>query len=441
MDVSITDFKCGDIVITHEGVNGMYGKYMVAGCDENGRVAVLLNPDDKKSRYVLTAPESPDSDEYGLYRSAVRVVVGRVEFEDGTDEMARFAKLVRVFPSSEASQAQEYFNALTAARNLLVDKSGKSVSVEPLNSRLNNPHVITVEDVERIVSTLESAVHEGEAVARAKEAGFIEDCNTLVGEFQRVADEERSEIEAFMAKVKRESTHLSSEYIHLVDNSFDHYFGFSNIGFLYGDIVRIDLEDNNYQYFQVWGGSNSSVKVCNLANGRYGWLGCDLEVLDEDAEEKDERYEASLTLTVDNKKEYVGTVFLIPTRDPELVSEFDALHTRQASILEELYTFTKRYRQAWDDAKQELTEVSKQNELGFFVDKWFSGWGYLMTRIVNLIIDAKYHEEANILRVQELPKNLADTIEAELVNLTHKSASARFTQLREALEAVAALNS
>lgn len=441
MDISITDFKRGDIVITHEGVKGVYGKYTVAGCDENGRVAVLLNPDDKKSRYVLTAPESPDDDEYGLYRSALRVVVGCVEFEDETDEMARFVKLVRVFPPNEASQAQEYFNALTAARKLLVSELVKGLSVEPLNSRLNNPHVITVEDVERIVSSLESVEDEGGAVARAKEAGFIEDCETLVGEFQRVAAEERSEIEAFMAKVQRESTRLSSEYIHLVDNSFDHYFGFSNIGFLYGDIVRIDLEDNNYQYFQVWGGSNSSVKVSNLANGRYCWLGYDLEVLDEDAEEKDERYEASLTLTMDNKKEYVGTVFLIPTRDPELVSEFDALHTRQTSTLEELYTFTKRYRQAWDDAKKELTEASEQNEPGFSVDKWFSGWGYLMTRIVNLIIDAKYREEANILRVQELPKNLTDTIEAELENLTRQGASARFTQLRDALEAVAALNS
>ena len=144
---------------------------------------------------------------------------------------------------------------------------------------------------------------------------------------------------------------------------------------------------------------------------------------------------------MDNKKEYVGTVFLIPTRDPELVSEFDALHTRQASALEELKAFIKRYRQAWDDAKKELTEVSTQNELGFSVDKWYSGWGYLMTRIVNLIIDAKYREEANILRVQELPKNLAATIEAELADLTSQGASARFTQLREALEAVAALNS
>lgn len=440
MGISITDFKRGDIVITHEGMKGMYGKYVVAGCDENGCIAVLLNPDDKKPRYVLTAPESPDDDEYGLYRSALRVVVGCVEFEDDADEMARFVKLVRVFPPSEASQAQEYFNALTVARKLLVSELVKGLPVEPLNSRLNNPHVITVEDVERIVSTLESVVDEGAAVARAKEAGFIEDCKALVGKFQRVADEERPEIEAFMAKVKRESTHLSSEYIHLVDNISDHYFGFSNIGFLYGDIVRIDLEDNNYQYFQVWGGSNSSVKVGNLANGKYGWLGYDLEVLDEDAEEKDERYEASLTLTMDNKKEYVGTVFLIPTRDPELVSEFDALHTRQASTLEELYTFTKRYRQGWDDAKKELTEASKQNELGFSVDEWFSGWGYLMTCIVNLIIDGKYREEANILRVQELPKNLTDTIEAELANLTSQGASARFTQLRDALEAVAALN-
>lgn len=438
MGISITDFKRGDIVITHEGMNGMYGKYVVVGCDENGRVAVLLNPDDKKCRYVLTAPESPDSDEYGLYRSALRVVVGCVEFEDDADEMARFVKLVRVFPPSEASQAQEYFNALTVARKLLVSELVKGLSVEPLNSRLNNPHVITIEDVVRIVSTLESVVDEGVAVARAKEAGFIEDCKALVGEFQRVAAEERSEIDAFMAKVQRESTHLSSEYIHLVDN---HYFGFSNIGFLYGDIVRIGLKDNNYQYFQVWGGSNSSVKVCNLADGKYGWLGYDLEVLDEDAEEKDERYEASLTLTMDNKKEYVGTVFLIPTRDPELVSEFDTLHTRQASLLEELYTFTKRYRQGWDDVKKELTEASKQNELGFSVDEWFSGWDYLMTCIVNLIIDAKYREEANILRVQELPKNLADTIEAELVNLTSQGVNARFTQLREALEAVVALNS
>lgn len=439
MGISITDFKRGDIVITHEGVKGVYGKYVVAATDENGRAAVLLNPDDKKSRYVLTAPESPD-DEYGLYRSALRVVVGCVEFQDEADEMARFVKLVRVFPPNKASQAQEYFNALTVARKLLVSELVKGLSVEPLNSRLNNPHVITVEDVERIVSTLESVMDEGVAVARAKEAGFIEDCKALVGEFQRVAAEERSEIEAFMSKVHRESTHLSSEYIHLVDNSFDHYFGFSNIGFLYGDIVRIDLEDNNYQYFQVWGGSNSSVKVSNLANGKYGWLGYDLEVLDEDAEEKDERYEASLTLTTDNKKEYVGTVFLIPTRDPELVSKFDALHTRQASTLEELYTFTERYRQAWGDAKKELTEASKQNELGFSVDKWFSGWSYLMTRIVNLIIDAKYREEANILRVQELPKNLTDTLEAELTNLTSQGASARFTQLRDALEAVAALN-
>lgn len=437
MGISITDFKRGDIVITHEGMNGMYGKYVVVGCDENGRVAVLLNPDDKKCRYVLTAPESPDSDEYGLYRSALRVVVGCVEFEDDADEMARFVKLVRVFPPSEASQAQEYFNALTVARKLLVSELVKGLSVEPLNSRLNNPHVITIEDVVRIVSTLESVVDEGVAVARAKEAGFIEDCKALVGEFQRVAAEERSEIDAFMAKVQRESTHLSSEYIHLVDN---HYFGFSNIGFLYGDIVRIGLEDNNYQYFQVWGGSNSSVKVCNLANGKYGWLGYDLEVLDEDAEEKDERYEASLTLTTDNKKEYVGTVFLIPARDPELVSKFDTLHTRQASTLEELYMFTKRYRQGWDDVKKELTEVSKQNELGFSVDEWFSGWGYLMTRIVNLIIDAEYREEANILRVQELPKNLTDTIEAELADLTSQGVNARFTQLREALEAVAALN-
>lgn len=441
MGISITDFKRGDIVITHEGMNGMYGKYVVVGCDENGRVAVLLNPDDKKCRYVLTAPESPDDDEYGLYRSALRVVVGYVEFEDDANEMARFVKLVRVFPPSEASQAQEYFKALTAARKLLVGELVKGLPVEPLNSRLNNPHVITIEDVERIVSSLESVVDEGGAVARAKEAGFIEDCKALVGEFQRVADKERSEIEAFMAKVKRESTHLSGEYVHLVDNSFDHYFGFSNVGFLYGDIVRIDLEDNNYQYFQVWGGSNSSVKVCNLANGKYGWLGCDIEVLDEEAEEKDERYEASLTLTMDNKKEYVGTVFLIPTRDPELVSEFDALHSRQASALEELYTFTKRYRQGWDDAKKELTEASKQNELGFSVDEWFSGWDYLMTCIVNLIIDAEYREEANILRVQELPKNLTDTIEAELTNLTSQGTSARFTQLREALEAVAALNS
>lgn len=440
MGISITDFKRGDIVITHEGMKGMYGKYVVAGCDENGRIAFLLNPDDKKSRYVLTAPESPDDDEYGLYRSALRVVVGCVEFQDEADEMARFVKLVRVFPPNEASQAQEYFNALTAARKLLVGELVKGLSVEPLNSRLNNPHVITAEDVERIVSSLESVVDEGGAVARAKEAGFIEDCKALVGEFQRVADEERSEIEAFMSKVHRESTHLSSEYIHLVDNSFDHYFGFSNIGFLYGDIVRIDLEDNNYQYFQVWGGSNSSVKVSNLANGKYGWLGYDLEVLDEDAEEKDERYEASLTLTTDNKKEYVGTVFLIPTRDPELVSKFDALHTRQASTLEELYTFTERYRQAWGDAKKELTEASKQNELGFSVDKWFSGWSYLMTLIVNLIIDAKYREEANILRIQELPKNLTDTLEAELTNLTSQGASARLTKLREALEAVAALN-
>lgn len=438
MGISITDFKCGDIVITHEGVKGVYGKYVVAATDENGRTAVLLNPEDKKSRYVLTAPESPDDDEYGLYRSALRVVVGYVEFEDDADEMARFVKLVRVFPPSEASQAQEYFNALTVARKLLVSELVKGLSVEPLNSRLNNPHVITIEDVVRIVSTLESVVDEGAAVARAKEDGFIEDCKALVGEFQRVAAEERSEIDAFMAKVQRESAHLSSEYIHLVDN---HYFGFSNIGFLYGDIVRIGLKDNNYQYFQVWGGSNSSVKVCNLADGKYGWLGYDLEVLDEDTEEKDERYEASLTLTMDNKKEYVGTVFLIPTRDPELVSEFDTLHTRQASLLKELYTFTKRYRQAWDDAKKELTEASKQNELGFSVDEWFSGWGYLMTCIVNLIIDAKYREEANILRVQELPKNLATTIEAELVNLTSQGASARFTQLRDALEAVAVLNS
>lgn len=400
MGISITDFKRGDIVITHEGMNGMYGKYVVVGCDENGRVAILLNPDDKKCRYVLTAPESPDDDEYGLYRGALRVVVGCVEFEDDANEMARFVKLVRVFPPSEASQAQEYFKALTAARKLLVGEPTKGLSVEPLNSRLNNPHVITVKDVEHIVSTLESVVDEGGAVARAKEASFIEDCEALVGEFQRVAAEERPEIEAFMAKVQRESTHLSSEYIHLVDNSFDHYFGFSNIGFLYGDILRIELEDNNYQYFQAWGGSNSSVKVFNLADGKYGWLECDIEILDEDAEEKDERYEASLTLTMDNKKEYVGTVFLIPTRDPELVSEFDTLHTRQASTLEELYTFTKRYRQGWDDVKKELTEASKQNELGFSVDKWFSDWSYLMTRIVNLIIDAEYREEANILRVQ-----------------------------------------
>jgi hypothetical protein len=434
MSVSIPDFKRGDIVILAEGAPGVYGKYKVAECD-GGSIAVLAEYSFGGAfRYILKPYSGEEEAPFGmgnphvLYKS-VLWSSGSSNLGGGADDKSQtpyevLVDVVRVFPDGDEAAADEYLKAVVAARDLLACEGGRvscDVPVAPLNNRLSNPHVVRSGDVDGIVAALEAG-------ADSKFERFLQECAKFRDSIIYFAVSEWDYLDAFMKKVESEPTCLGSEYAHLVDGAT----GITPVGLFVGDIIRVGVE--GIEYLQVIDVAPDGFKMKNLTRG-----GIDVPTLVikservEDKKSGETHYIYRLVLEGVIVDEWCYCFAVLPTRNPALIPEFDALYTMQSKLIGKFDEGVQDSLHNWEEA------VSVKATKGFSVKAWWEpDYAALLEELDSLVNKARY--SGSILRLENLQDEVIDAI-ATKVEVLEADKRERITKLREALETVAALNS
>lgn len=432
MGISVSGFKRGDIVILAEGVNGVYGKYHV--CAKGGSMAVLVRcGTDGRFRYVLKRCSGEGERLVGAVSPHVlceSVLWGGVPGYVGDGDLSvpygKPVDVVRVFPAGARREADKFFEAVVAARELLVCGDGfyaYGEPVVPLNSRLCNPHVVQRGDVDGVVSVLESGAGE-------EFEGFLRGCGRFRDFVSYFAVSEWGRFDAFMSKVDSESARSDFEYAHLVDGNT----GVTPFALFRGDIVRVKT-GGDVQYLRVVGVSPDGFKVKNLT------LGCVETLTIESAldgcydDVPDDCYRYSIVKMHGSSRAVCYDFMILPTRNPKLVREFDALYRLQGKLISDFNKgiMSSRY----DLQGVEVEGWSVKSPDGFTVKVRKPDLGNLLEEISSLASDAE--RSGSIMRLENLKCDVINMITSRVEEEERKMRE-RFTKLREALEAVAALN-
>ena len=326
MGVPISDFVPGGFIVTVEGKDGSYGLYQVlsTGGVERAELLGMQGTTVDRVRCMLSnrKPELIDDDFPQSFMMHRRVVWG--EFSDGIDDGECFDPVVfldaiRVFGTSERDAAVEYFDALVAARKVL-GKVRSGAAVTPLNLNLSNPHTVEAGTVSGVIEALVDR-------EQADLVGFEAECNKLLGEMNFEAD--KAAVDALKGKVAAEPPRYDFTYYILCNDEVGLYVA----GFFRGDIVRVDNYDG-VQFLQVIGGDKKQVSVKNLEDMSQGFLKIVSDLEEDWYNDEEEHYDTFVHLVKPDGTDDRGGITILPTRNPDLVGEFETIYTAQEAPLE-----------------------------------------------------------------------------------------------------------
>lgn len=420
MSITIADLKVRDVIITTEVESGEYGLYTVLSVDDGAGIAILKPAGFSRARCVLTACEG----EEGAPRFTLSQVVTWGELSPCERDGEPFSpeavvEIVRAFPDGAYYETKGYFAAVTRAHKALAlpkDAPGiiKGFNYSPLNEGRNNPHVIRPSDVERIYGNIESEHNhwvrtldmKGESVASAICLLSRDESEAV----QKYADGAAEEVDLSEAK-----------FIQLRSESLG---GGSVIGCFIGDIVTVETS-SGVQYLQVTGGSDSEIQVQNLTINEAGTLRVKA-VHDEDWYDDEEvKYDLALHLVKAGgsvEPVYVNSFAVLPTRNPDAVSEIHALYEAQEEPLNRFMSLLE------DEIKVEKAKPAY---------KKLPRWLELLEELKSMTFDAK--KSRSVLRLQYLKDTVMRIVSIRAGNALNDSQQ-YLNSAHEALTAVAELN-
>ena len=422
MGVSISDFVPGGFIVTTEGADSSYGLYQVLSTDGVGRaeLAGMRGTTVDRVRCMLATrnPGQIDDEFPQSFMMHRRVVWG--EFSDGIDDgecfdPTAFVDVIRVFAASERDAAVEYFDALVAARKVL-GKVRSGATVTPLNLNLSNPHAVDTDTVSGVVEALVDR-------ELADLVGFETECNKLLGEMNFEAD--KAAVDAFMGKVAAEPPRSDFTYYILCNDEVGLYVA----GFFRGDIVRFDNYDG-VQFLQVIGGGKKQALVKNLEDESQGFLKI-VSDLDEDwYDAEEEHYDTLVHLVKPDGTGDGGGITVLPTRNPDLVGEFETIYTAQEAPLEKFSDGVVERINGFEKARRTQPD-------GFVAGISYSEMFELLYDINRLNFDAT--QSGDIARLQTLETQAHALVESKLESV-RESVHELCGEVSEALTKVAALN-
>lgn len=397
MGVPISDFVPSGFIVTTEGADSSYGLYQVLSTDGVERAELLGMQDTTVDRVrCMLANRNPEliDDEFPQpFMMHRRVVWG--EFSDGIDDgvcfdPVAFVDVIRVFAASERDAAVEYFNALIAARKVL-GKVRSGAAVAPLNLNLSNPHTVKVDTVSSVIEALVDRELAGLV-------GFEAECNKLLGEMSFEAD--KAVVDAFMSKVSAEPPRSDFTYYILCNDEVDLYVA----GFFRGDIVRFDNYDG-VQFLQVIGGDKKQVLVKNLEDESQGFLKIVSDLEEDWYNFEEEHYDTFVHLVKSDGTDDRGGITILPTRNPDLVGEFETIYTAQEAPLEKFSDGIVARINGFEKARRTQPD-------GFVAGISYSEMVELLYDINHLNFDAT--QSGDIERLQTLEKQVRTLVESKL---------------------------
>jgi hypothetical protein len=320
MGVPISNFVSGGFIVTVEGKDNSYGLYEVMGADGAKWVELRDAANGSQFRCVLKVRDADEvTDKYPSSFAMHRGTLWGGSLSSGEPcEPTTLVDVIRVFQVGEREKAAEYFDALVAARKVL-SKVRSGAAVAPLNMFASNPHAVELSNVEYVVETLQSRELAGLI-------GFDVECNNFLDEMNFDGDEEA--VGAFLSKVAAEPPRSDFQHYLLTSNQV----GVSPFGFFAEDIVRVQTEDG-VQFLQVTGGDGVTVQARNIADGS----ACSLRIVS-DLDESwqiymgEYRYNSDIHVVEPDGSEkpvWSGSFMILPTRNPDLVGEFESIYKAQ----------------------------------------------------------------------------------------------------------------
>lgn len=421
MGIPISEFVTGGFIVTAEGKDNSYGLYEVLGTDGVKWVELRDAANGGQLRCVLKARDADKvTDKHPSSFAMHRGTLWGGKLSSGDPcEPTTLVDVIRVFAADERFTAGEYFDALVAARKVL-GKVRSGSAVAPLNLYASNPHAVELSNVEYVVETLQGRELEGLI-------GFDVECNTLLDEMNFDGDEEA--VGAFLSKVTAEPPRSNFQHYLLTNNQV----GVSPFGFFAEDIVRIETQDG-VQFLQITGGDGVTVQARNIADDS----ACSLKIVS-DLDESwliymgEYRYSSELyVVEPDGTEKPVrpGSFVILPTRNPDLVGEFDSIYKAQEAAL-------KKFSDGITERVEGFKETMRNAPEGFVV-------GITVLEQIELLNEIrKLNREAgrcgDITRLQALEVQVSSLI-------GHKGESARDAvydlcgDIADTLVEVAALN-
>lgn len=253
--------------------------------------------------------------------------------------------------------------------------------------------------------------------------GFEAECNKLLGEMNFETD--KVAVDAFKGKVAAEPPRYDFTYYILCNDEVDLYVA----GFFRGDIVRFDNYDG-VQFLQVIGGDKKQVLVKNLDDKSQGFLKI-VSDLDEDwYDDEEEHYDMFVHLVKPDGTDDRGGITILPTRNPELVGDFETIYEAQDAL-----------REKFSDGIMErligFNETMHYRPDSFVVGITYSEQIELLEDINSLNFDAK--RSGDIERLQTLEKQVYTLVESKLESV-REAVHDLCGEVSEALVKVATLN-
>lgn len=420
MGISVADFVTGGFIVTIEGLEGSYGVYQVLSTDD-AELAELRGVSGGELRCVLKARDADEvTDKYPSSFAMHRGTLWGGSLSSGDPcEPTMLVDVIQVFQVGEREKAVEYFNALVAARKVL-GKVHSGAPVAPLNLNLSNPHVLDSGTVDSVVEALMDR-------ELAKLVGFEAECNKLLGEMNFESDKEA--VRAFLCKVASEPARSDFQHYLLTNKQV----GVSPFGFFAGDIVRVQTQDG-VQFLQVTGGDGVTVQARNIADGS----ACSLSFVS-DLDESwliymgERRYNSDLHVVEPDGSEnpvWLKSFVILPTRNPDLVGEFESIHKAQDVAL-------KKFSDGITGRVEGFKETMRNKPEGFVV-------AISVLELIKLLNEiSKLNWEADrcgdIARLQVLEAQVRNLIESR-VESVREAVHDLCSEVSEALVKVATLN-
>lgn len=420
MSITIADLKVRDVIITTEVESGEYGLYTVLSMDDGAGVAILKPAGFSRARCVLTACEG----EEGAPRFTLSQVVTWGELSPCERDGESFkpeavVEIVRAFPDGAVYETKDYFAALVRARKSLALPKGVSAfserrDVVPLNEGRNNPHVIRLGDVERIY---ENIVGEHELWV-----GLLDMWSESIAvAIDLLSRDEREAVQRY-ADGAAEGVDLSeAKFIQLRSAALG---GGSVIGCFVGDIVTVETA-SGVQYLQVTGGSDAELQVQNLTTNEAGTLRVKAVYDGDWYDDEEVKYDLALHLVKAGgsvEPVYVNSFAVLPTRNPDAVSEIHALYEAQEEPLNRFMSLLE------DEIEAEKAKPANRK-----TPRWLE----LLEELSSMTLDAK--KSRSVLRLQYLKDTVIRIVGIRVGNARYEG-NKYLNKMREALEAVAELN-
>lgn len=264
-------------------------------------------------------------------------------------------------------------------------------------------------------------------------AGFeviLRNCEKLLDGIGFFAVSEWEHLEEFEGKVANEVPGADTEYGHLEGELI----GVSPVGLFVGDIVRLGACDG-IEYLQVVEVSADRFKMKNLTRGGFDTLTVKGTPFERENEEGVEWYGYSIVLEGPIVDEYCHNFMVLPTRDPELVGEFDALYSLQGSLINKFGWGIRDSLESFEEAEQGEVVASAGVSPAEARRTFMVG---LLREIESLVNKARY--SGSMWRLQHLEREVSELIVSRFEE-EEKTVRGRIDKLREALETVVEINS